>query len=145
MIKVTTSQINLDKVKKKLEERLKPKLELEVGFFESATYKNGIKVAQVAYWNEYGTSMIPPRPFFRNAIKEKSKEWLNLIQSTQLKTKDMGETLATVGTESSSDISDSITNLSTPPNVKSTIAQKGSSNPLIDTGFMVKSVTYRVK
>lgn len=145
MIKLTTSQINLDKVKKKLEERLKPKLELEVGFFESATYNNGIKVAQVAYWNEYGTSTIPPRPFFRNAIKEKSKEWLNLIQSTQLKTKDMGETLAIVGTESSSDISDSITNLSSPPNAKSTIAQKGSSNPLIDTGFMRDSVTYRLK
>ena len=99
MIKVSTSKINLDKVRKKLEKRLNPKLELEVGFFESATYKDGTKVAQVAYWNEYGTPTIPPRPFFRDAIKEKSKEWLKLIQSTQLKTKDMGETLAIVGTE----------------------------------------------
>ena len=160
MIKVTTSQINLDKVKKKLEERLKPKLELEVGFFESATYKNGEKVAQVAYWNEYGTSMIPPRPFFRNAIKENSKEWLKLIQSTQLKTKDMGKTLAFVGDNASYDISDSITNLSSPANSEKTInggwitlpngkrfkvKGKGSDNPLIDTGIMVKSVTYIVK
>lgn len=30
--------------------------EVEVGYFETDTYPDGLHVAQVAYWNEYGTS-----------------------------------------------------------------------------------------
>ena len=89
MIKVTTKKPDLEKIKKKLEKRFNAKLQLEVGFFSTAKYSTGEYVAQVAYWNEYGTTLSPPRPFFRNAIKDKSKEWSELYRDTQFKTKDM--------------------------------------------------------
>lgn len=144
MIKVTTKKPDLDKIKKKLEKRLNAKLQLEVGFFETAKYSDGKNVAQVAHDNEYGTSKIPPRPFFRNAIKENKKEWLQLYKDTQFQTKDMLKTLGVVGTVIKDDIATSITDLSDPPNAPSTIKQKGSSNPLIDTGVMRNSVTYEI-
>ena len=144
MIKVTTKNPNLDKIKKKLEKRFNDKLQLEVGFFSTAKYSTGEYVAQVAYWNEYGTTLSPPRPFFRNAIKEKSKEWLELFRNTQFQTKDMLKTLGIVGTVIKDDIATSITDLTSPPNNPITINQKGSSNPLIDTGLMRNSVSYEI-
>lgn len=40
---------------------------VETGWFETNKYMNGIPVAQVAYWNEYGTRTAPARPFLRYA------------------------------------------------------------------------------
>lgn len=48
---------------------------LRVGFLEIAKYPDGTNVAQVAFWNEYGTKTSPPRPFFRNMIAAKSTKW----------------------------------------------------------------------
>lgn len=43
-----------------------------------------------------------------------------------------------------SKITDYMQQLRTPPNSDLTIARKGSSNPLIDTGRLIQSITYRV-
>ena len=43
------------------------------------------------------------------------------------------------------DIRKKIRDIKTPPNAPSTIARKGSSNPLIDTGLLHQSVTYKVR
>lgn len=159
MITVTTKKPDLDKIKKKLEKRLNAKLQLEVGFFSTAKYSTGEYVAQVAYWNEYGTTLSPPRPFFRNAIKDKSKEWLELFRDTQFKTKDMFKSLSVVGTIAKDDIAKSIIDFSTPPNSPVTInggwirhsngkafkvEGKGFNNPLIHTGFMHQVVTFEI-
>ena len=159
MIKVTLKKNNLQKIKDRLEKSINTKLQLEVGFFSSAKYDTGEYVAQVAYWNEYGTTLSPPRPFFRNAIKDKSKEWLELFRDTQFKTKDMFKSLSIVGTIAKDDIATSITDLTSPPNSPITInggwirhsngkafkvKGKGSSNPLIDTGLMRNSVSYEI-
>ena len=144
MIKITTKTPALEKIKKRLEKRFNPKLQLEVGFFETAKYGTGEYVAQVAYWNEYGTTLSPPRPFFRNAIKDNFKEWLELFRETQFKTKDMFKSLSIVGTIAKDDIATSITDLTSPPNAQYTIDKKGSSNPLIDTGLMRNSVSYEI-
>ena len=144
MITVTTKKPDLEKIKKKLEKRFNANLQLEVGFFSTAKYSTGEYVAQVAYWNEYGTTLSPPRPFFRNAIKDKSKEWLQLYKDTQFQTKDMYKTLGIVGPIVEGDIFTSITDLSSPPNAPYTIKKKGSYNPLIDTGFMRNSVSYEI-
>ena len=42
-------------------------------------------------------------------------------------------------------IQQSIRDLRDPPNAPATIERKGSSNPLIDTGFMRLSVSWRVQ
>lgn len=55
---------------------------LKVGLLSGATYPlTGLSVAQVAYWNEYGTLPsgthpgIPARPFFRQTILRESSNW----------------------------------------------------------------------
>lgn len=47
----------------------------QAGWFESARYDDGVPVAQVAIYNEYGTSRIPPRPFMRPTVESKKGEW----------------------------------------------------------------------
>ena len=56
---------------------------LNVGFLAGATYpatvhrpkQGGMSVAQVAFWNEYGTIRSPPRPFFRQMIENNEASW----------------------------------------------------------------------
>lgn len=56
---------------------------VKVGFLSGATYPDGTPVAAVAAYQEFGTPNarfpIPPRPFFRTMIKDKSPEWPETI------------------------------------------------------------------
>ena len=132
---------------------------VDVGFFSSARYppvrqgKNGGQkqtphfVATVAAFNEFGTSAgTPERPFFRNAIADAKKPILEILKAG-IDPKDMtmdARLAGIVGEKMKSEIQKSIINLRDPPNAPRTIKRKGSSNPLIDTGFMNMSVSYNV-
>ena len=137
--------------------------QVQVGFFSSARYTEGKKpyVASVAAWNEFGTSSIPPRPFFRNAIrsfKPKAKKFLKqrIDPKRMVLTRELAEPL---GQAFQNEIQDSIRDLSKPRNAEATIRQKrrklggkkvrhqfvGIETPLIDTGYLRTSVTYRIK
>ena len=118
---------------------------LEIGFFESARYENGTQVAQVAFFNEFGTLRIPARPFFRNAITKNTKKWYSTLGGAIKAGRDPNNALSIVGEQARGDIIKSITELNTPPNAQSTINAKGSTNPLIDSGLLRRSVTYKVK
>lgn len=54
---------------------------LQVGWLSSAKYNDGLPVAQVAYWQEFGTKTAPPRPFFRPAIADNETKWAALVES----------------------------------------------------------------
>lgn len=54
--------------------------QMQVGWFSSANYKDGLPVAQVAFWQEYGTKTAPPRPFFRPAIEDNQNKWGALVE-----------------------------------------------------------------
>lgn len=142
-----TIDSNLKNVKIMRSEVLKfsGKNSLEVGFYDTATYPNGQNVAQVAFWNEFGTIYSPARPFFRNAIETNIKKWYasfgDLVRSGGSDKVIMGK----LGEVVKNDIVMSITRFNTPPNAETTIKQKGSSKPLIDTGLMRRSITYKVK
>lgn len=110
---------------------------------------DGLTIAQYAMYNEYGTGKIPERSFMRSTFDEKlgsiktlmDRQWEKFIR---------GETtifraLSRIGMEHETDVKQKIRDLKTPPNAPSTIAKKGSDNPLIDTGAMVNSVRYVVK
>lgn len=57
------------------------KLKARAGWFSSARYKNdGVPVAQVAIWQEFGTSTIQPRPFMKPTVLDKSDEWQDLVR-----------------------------------------------------------------
>jgi hypothetical protein len=55
---------------------------VEVGFMKEAKYPDGTPVAAVAYWQDMGTPSIPPRPFFRNMVKEDSPGWPEIMART---------------------------------------------------------------
>ena len=102
-----------------------------------------------AIWNHFGTSRgIPERPFLSNAIKDNKSKYRAAIKTAAKQilegTTTLRAVLTKLGMASQADIQKEITNLSSPPNAPSTIAAKGSSNPLVDTGDMKGAVTYKV-
>lgn len=118
---------------------------LEVGFFAEAKYESGIQVAAVARYNEFGTSKVPPRPFFRNAIKQNKNKWSKFLARELSKNIGAKDALKKLGEMMRSDIVMSITRLKDPPNSPKTIKRKKSSNPLINTGTLRRSVQYNVR
>lgn len=122
----------------------KSKNKLEVGFFKDAKYENGMAVADVAKIQEYGTLKIPARPFFRIAIDKNTAKWFNVFKNQFLVNNNIELSLNQVGEVARGDVVSSITNLMSPPLSDVTIKKKGSSKPLIDTGFLRASVNYKV-
>ena len=145
MIKLESKDLQNIKIDKREITKFMGKEKLEIGFFESAKYPSGEYVAQVARYNEFGTLNIPMRPFFRNAINKNIKKWYATLQNAINQNATPSKALSIVGEVARADIIQSITDLRTPPNAESTIKQKKSTNPLIDTGLMRRSVTYKVK
>ena len=151
-------------VKKAEAARRKAPVSVEIGFFSTARYspvrqgKRGgqkrkpLPVTVVAFWNEFGTQdaagnvLTPERPFFRNAI-ENVKNDVRAVVAARVNTATMAMDTTTArlaGQMVEDAIKTEITRLRDPANEPSTIARKGSANPLIDEGFMRQSVTYRV-
>jgi len=121
---------------------------LRVGFLEGATYPDGTPVALVAAILDGGAPArgIPPRPFFRNMVAEKSDEWPeaigNLLKANEF---DADKALSLTGMAIKGQLEQSIVDTNDPPLAQSTIDRKGSAKPLVDTGHMLKSVDYEVK
>jgi len=136
----------LDKVEKALSS-IAEKMEgsLKVGWMENAKYPDLTYVAQVAAWNEYGTSKSPPRPFIRNMINKESDKWADTIQRAATAFDYNGhQVLSQMGLVIQEDLQQAIVDFSDPRNADSTIAKKGFNKPLIDTGHMKDSITYLV-
>ena len=78
-------------------------------------------------------------------IKANAPTWgdaiAKLLKSTDYKAR---KTLNSMGALIKGQLQQSINDLTSPANAKSTIAKKGASKPLIDTGYMWNSVDYRV-
>lgn len=121
---------------------------VRVGFLSNATYADGKPVAMIAAIQEFGApgAGIPPRPFFRNMIRKKKGEWPKGI-ATQMRVTgyNVALTLERTGQAISGQLRQSIIDTNAPPLAKSTIARKGHSKPLVDTGHMLGSVDYEVK
>ena len=105
-------------------------------------------VLDKAFYNEFGTVNIPERPFIREGIRG-AKGTLQAIARNEAKqiangNSTMRQSLSKLGIEGQGAMQESITAGSWPPNAPSTIRQKGSSQPLIDTGEMRQAVTWKV-
>ena len=122
---------------------------IRVGFLGNERYDdaNRTPVAQVAYWNEFGTEDIPQRPFARQGnahIERGMGEQIRIGIDPERMVIDRA--LANrLGEYAAGEWQQSITDLREPPNAPRTIKAKGSSNPLIDSGRMRKAVTWEVE
>ena len=117
---------------------------VRVGIIESQTYPNGESVAQVAYWNEYGTATIPARPFFRNTIAEGQGEWADKAAELLKQSDDTNHALALIGEGVKGDIVETIQNFREPENAPSTVKRKGFDKPLVDTGDLWRAIQSEV-
>lgn len=129
-----------------LSRRLGKEGAVKVGFLESATYPDGTSVPLIAAINEFGAPSRgqPPRPFFRSMIAKHKDEW-PAAMAKLLETHDVPTALKLVGEGIAGQLRQSIVDLTEPPLAPSTIARKGSSKPLIDTGHMLASVDFEVE
>jgi hypothetical protein len=121
---------------------------VRVGFLEGAHYPDGTPVGLVAAVNEYGAPSrgIPPRPFFRNMIADKSADWPEALGKTlQATGLDQTKALELMGQGVAAQLRQSIVETDSPPLAQSTIDRKGSSKPLVDTGVMLNSIDYEIK
>lgn len=109
---------------------------LEVGIFDADN-------AKIAYYNEFGTSKIPARPFIRRTIREKKNQLLQMI-GRLLKTKDINQSFAIAGEFLANAMKMKIVNGVFIKNAPSTVRNKGFNKPLIHTGSMVNSIKFKV-
>lgn len=119
---------------------------VNVGVIEQATYPTGESVAQVAFWNEYGTATAPSRPFFRQTINDNKSNWVASVGNLmKLHNGDTQKVMGLMGQHIQGQIVQSITTWTTPPNSAYTEAKKGFNKPLVDTGQLSRSISYEVK
>lgn len=92
---------------------------------------------------------IPERAFLRNGydqnrdgVADSAESVLPLVLGDSMNTEKF---LEMIGLILSSNIKDYAAALDSPPNHPFTIDQKGSSNPLVDTGDMIGSITHEVQ
>lgn len=152
MIRPDVSLIGKQQVEeamKKLAEQLQGATRVLVGVPKGAgVYEDGLTIATVAAVNNFGSAdgVIPPRPFLAPAIEKGAPQYQRLAEVMIPKVltgeMDMRMLLEQMGQLAEGHIKQEITDLKIPPNAKSTIAAKGSDNPLIDTGALRQSIRY---
>jgi hypothetical protein len=138
---------------------------LKVGWPKAIRYSKesgGNYIAEIAAQNEYGAphKRIPARPFMGPAITNNKAKWLNTLErgvkSVIKGNNDIDEVLKLIGAQAAGDVSQAIKDVTSPQLSEVTIAIRLSKlkkkartasleKPLIDTGIMLRSVTYAVE
>lgn len=110
--------------------------------------QSGLTNAELGTIHEFGAKNVPERSFIRATVDDK-KQYVDVIRQLALLVVDgkanVPQALGILGEKVVSDIRTKIENKIPPPLDKKTIARKGSSTPLIDTGQLKNSITWRVK
>lgn len=124
-------------------------LEVHVGFQAGrAAEDDGVDIANVAMWNELGTSTAPARPFLRKSVDENTDK-IKAMCARQLRRLAQGasaeDILKKLGEFQVERIQRKISDGSFEPNAESTIRKKKSSKPLIDSGKMRQSVHFVIR
>lgn len=132
-----------------LKKRVKIPGTVDVGIIDAGEHPSGdITVAGIGFVHEFGSATVPERSFIRSTIQKRKKDIISLqkkllkkISNGQMEVK---KGLELIGEFTSAAIKEKIIAIKSPPNTPATIAAKGSSNPLIDTGQLKNSITYKV-
>ncbi len=139
-IKIDTKGI--DSLFKQLQKGLESKASGAAAGFLAGKDKesDGQYIADVAIYNEFGTENIPARPFLRTAQNNAIKRANNLVQNRLSEGTTVDDLCKELGVLLATQIKNEINRGQWTPNASSTVRQKGSSKPLIDTGTMRSSV-----
>lgn len=142
IVRRKNGQARIDKIQKGLKGPKRVKVGFPAGETSSA-------ILDRAVWNHFGTSRgIPERPFMlefaqnsKSALKGVHRKLAKAVLSGRIT---MRQAVEQLGLWGAARVTKAIIDLNSPPNHPSTIAQKGSSNPLVDTGEMAQASTHKV-
>lgn len=113
----------------------------------------GITNAQLGALLNYGNpnnklygnpAPIPARPWLIPGVQSGKQDIIDTVAHGVSNAIPAKQILEQMGAFAAGAVQQYMTDLQQPPNSAYTIAQKGSSNPLIDTGALRASVTYKV-
>lgn len=107
-----------------------------------------VDLAEIAAFNELGTSTSPSRPFLRQSVDDNKDKISVMCERTAKDIANGGSAeqgLKKLGEFGVSLVQKKIRNGSFKPNAESTIRKKKSDKPLIDTGQMRQSVHYVIR
>ena len=124
-------------------------LEVRVGFQAGqATYEDGADLAEVAAFNELGSSDTPARPFMRQSFENHEAELQAACDAANKVLADGGtaqQALQKIGVFAKGLVQQEIVDGGFAPNAETTVKKKGSDKPLIDSGLMRESVNFVIK
>ena len=142
--------------------------QVEIGIFADASRDGAVPMLVIAAANEFGAKIPKRQARFEDLDGENPEKWViipersylrawfdenvDVLQATMerligqvVEGKISGRAaLETIGGYVVTHVQAYMVELKTPPNAPSTIARKGSSNPLIDTGQLKDAITWRV-
>jgi len=141
---------------------------VHIGIFADAKREDGAPMLVIAAANEFGAKIPKRQARFGNLDDENPGGWVIIPERSYLRAwfdenvdalqatmehligqvvegKISGRAaLETIGGYVATHVQAYMVDLKTPPNAPSTIRRKGSSNPLIDTGQLKDSITWKV-
>ena len=105
-------------------------------------------VAEIGYKHEFGLVGMPERSFIRSTINGQARDIKTVIRSQYKKVLDGSittkEGLGILGSFTAGLIQEKFTDNDWAPNSEKTQAKKGSATPLIDTGQLRQSISFKV-
>lgn len=144
-VKITDNKQRWEKVRREL--KSSGNKEVVVGI-QKGEVNEGVLVAQYATWNEFGTRTIPSRPFMRSyfdsSVARIERFATNGVAQVLLGKATFLQFLNAAGVFMVDGVKKSISTGSWVPNATMTVALKGSSKPLVDSGVMINSVTFAI-
>ena len=142
---------------------------VEIGIFSGSDREDDTPMLMIAFVHEFGMEIpkrnteeikadknavtspyitIPERSYLRagfDANLDKIHREFEYLLSQVLELKISGKTaLELIGASVTTKIQDFLVELKEPPLAESTIRAKGSSNPLVDTGQLMNSITWKI-
>ncbi len=142
--------------------------QVHIGIFADAERNDNVPMLVIAAANEFGAKIPKRQARFEDLDDENPEKWIiipersylrawfdenvDVLQATMerligqvVEGKISGRAaLETIGGYVVTHVQAYMVDLKTPPNAPSTIRRKGSSNPLIDTGQLKDSITWKV-
>jgi hypothetical protein len=125
------------------------KISIEVGILEDEPHgDDAISMIELGTIHEFGTATIPERSFIRAWFDEQEPElrtkFAELMKSVVEGKRSKEDILELMGLYCVGQMQARMAAGIEPGNAPSTIARKGSSTPLIDTGVLRSSISHRV-
>jgi hypothetical protein len=148
--RVTRSGQGVDLILSEAKKNPKPFIKVGIisGTGEHPNASHGQTLAEIGWWNEFGTRTIDERPFLRTGLRENLSKYRGILGNglKQVILSKMGadQLLGVLGVAAVADVQAKIVAVNSPANAQSTIDRKGSSSPLIDTGALRQHISWAI-